>query len=148
MEQHPQAVVLKAGEASSSPLDLLHAEVEALGRTVGCTGPVMVQDLLAPALQGVTEGDDLLDVVRSATDDGLVEEDGGLLRVVGEIDVTDRLLGQPGTEQLVVRVTEAQSEQQAVVSSLVEPFSPFEEQLADPIERVVLPAAMCACAQR
>jgi hypothetical protein len=89
----------------------------------------MVQDLPPPALQGVAEGDDLLDVVGPAADDGLVEKDGGLLRVVGEIDVTDRLLGQPGTEQLVVRVTEAQSEQQAVVSSLVEPFSPFEDSL-------------------
>src|SRR5271167_27565 len=140
MQQDSKSVVLEAGEAPTGPLDLLHAEVLALGRAVRCTSPVVVQDLLPPPMQGVAEGADLLDVVGPATGDGLVEQHGGVFWIVGEIDVTDRLLGQPRTEQLVVGITQPQPEQQAVVSSLVEPFGPLQQELSDPVERIVLPA--------
>lgn len=140
MQEHPEPVVLEGCEASARTLDLLHTEVLALGWAVRGTGPVMVQDLFSPSLQGVTEGADLIDVIGPTTGDGLLEQHGGFLRIIGEIDVTDRLFGQPGTEELVVRITDAQSEQQTVLSSLVEPFGPFEQELPDPIERVGLPA--------
>ena len=55
--------MLEGREPSAGPLDLLDAEVLALGRTVGRPGPVVVQDLLPPSLQGVAEGADLVDVV-------------------------------------------------------------------------------------
>ena len=63
MEEDSQAVVLEAREAVAGALDLLHAQVEALGRTVGGPGAVVVQDLLLPALERVAEGTDLSDVV-------------------------------------------------------------------------------------
>jgi hypothetical protein len=53
----------------------------------------MVQDLLTPASQGLTEGANLGDVVGATTDDGLVEGHGSFPRVVGQIDVTDRFFG-------------------------------------------------------
>ena len=107
MEQHTKSVVLKAGEAATGPLDLLHAEVEPLGRAVRGTRSVVVQDLLAPALERVAKGADLIDRVGATSGDGLVEENGGVDDVVGEVDVTDGLLGQPRPEQLVVGVTDA-----------------------------------------
>jgi hypothetical protein len=45
VKQDPQAVVLEAGEAMAGSLDPLHAQVHALGGTVGGPGAVMVQDL-------------------------------------------------------------------------------------------------------
>jgi hypothetical protein len=53
-----------------------------------------------------------------------------------------RIVGQPGTEELVVGITDAQSEQHPIGTAFVEPFGASEEQLADPIQRVRLAAAM------
>jgi hypothetical protein len=38
VEQNSEPVVLEAGEATSGTLDLLHAEIEAFGRTVSIAG--------------------------------------------------------------------------------------------------------------
>ena len=62
--------------------------------------------------------------------------------IVGEVDVAHGFLGQPGAEHLVVGVTDAQAEQHPVSASVVEAFAAGEEQLADPIQRVVLAAAV------
>ena len=72
MKKDPQPVVLEAGEATTGTLDLLDAQVEAFGRAVGSAGAVMVQDLGPPALEGISEPSDLLDLVALASDDGLV----------------------------------------------------------------------------
>ena len=59
------------------------------------------EDLGAPVLQRVAERDDLGHLVTKAAGDHAVEEDRGLGRVLGEIDVTEVLLGEPGPlEQL------------------------------------------------
>jgi len=98
MKKDPQPVVLEAREATPGTLDLLHAEVEALGRAVGGAGAMVVQDLGAPALERVAERADLIDLVALASDDGLVEEHSGNLRILGQVDVAHRLLGQPRSE--------------------------------------------------
>jgi hypothetical protein len=73
MKKNAQAVVLEAGEASAGALDPLQAEVHLLGRSVGGTGAVVVEDLVGPALEGVAEGSDLGDLVAFAPDDGLAQ---------------------------------------------------------------------------
>ncbi len=50
------------------------------------------------------------DLVGGAAGDGLVDEQLGVSAVVGEVDVADRLLAQPGAEQLVMGVTDPQPE--------------------------------------
>jgi hypothetical protein len=72
MKNDPQPGVLEAGEATPGTLDLLDAQVEALGRAVGGAGAVMVQNLGPQALEGISERSDLLDLVALASDDGLV----------------------------------------------------------------------------
>ena len=74
---------------------------------------MVVQDLGAPALERVAERADLIDLVALASDDGLVEEHSGNFRILGQVDVAHRLLGQPGPEQLVVGIAVAQPEQDA-----------------------------------
>lgn len=103
---------------------------------------MVVQDLLAPALERVAEGPDLIDRVGATSGDGLVEENGGVDDVVGEVHVTDGLLGQPRPEQFVVGVTDAESEQQPVLSSFVESLGALQEQLSDLEQWVVSAAAM------
>jgi hypothetical protein len=87
MEQHPQWVVLEALEAPTGPLDLLHAQVEALGRTVEGPGAVVVQDLGSPASKRVVQGEDLVHLVVLAPGDRLVQKRRGVGQVVGEVDV-------------------------------------------------------------
>ena len=55
VKKHPQPAVIEACEAPSGTLDLLHAQVEPLGRSFGDAGAVVVQDLGAPTLECVTE---------------------------------------------------------------------------------------------
>ena len=97
---------------------------------------MVVQDFPSPSLQRVTERADLFDVIGATANDGLLEH-GGFLRIVGEIDVSDRFFGQPHAEQFVVGIAQAQPEQESVVSSLVEPLGALQEELADPVERIV-----------
>lgn len=54
-----------------------------------------MEDLAAPGGEGSTKGADLFDVVGGAAGDGLVEQQGGLVNVVGEVQIAYRLLGQP-----------------------------------------------------
>jgi hypothetical protein len=75
---------------------------------------VVGEDLAAPRRQGVAERADLIYLVGGAADDGLVEQCRGVGRRVGEVHVAHRLLGQPGTEQFIVGVADAQSEQHPV----------------------------------
>ena len=81
---------------------------------------MVVQDLALPALKGVAQGADLLDLVALAPDDRLAQESAGLADTLGQVDIAHRLLGQPGAEELVVGITAAQPEQHALVTSLVE----------------------------
>jgi len=140
MEQHSKPVVLEAGEAVAGALDLLHAEVESLGRPVRSTGLVVSEYLRPPAPERVPERPDLRHVVGEAAGDCLVEEHGGDERIVGEIDVTHGLFRQPGTENVVVGITEAQPEQHPRAAAFVEPLGSREKQLSDAIEGVVLPS--------
>jgi hypothetical protein len=93
-------------------------------------------------LEGGAERTDLFDRVALAPDDGLVQEYTGNLRILGQVDVANRLLGQPGTEEFVVGVTVAQPQQHAVMTILIEAFVTREQELADLTERVGLAAAM------
>jgi hypothetical protein len=92
-------------------------------------------------LEGGAERTDLFDRVALAPDDGLVQEYTGNLRILGQVDVANRLLGQPGTEEFVVGVTVAQPQQHAVMTILIEAFVTRELELADLTERVGLAAA-------
>ena len=64
------------------------------------------EDLGAPVLQGVAERDDLVDLIGKATCDHLVQQHGGLVRIIGEIDVAQVLLGEPRSEDFVVGIAE------------------------------------------
>jgi hypothetical protein len=135
--------VVEAREAPAGyALDLLHAVVEAFGRSIGGARAVVVHDLLPPTLQGVTEPADLSYLVGPTDRDGLVEELGGLYWIDGEVDVAHRLIGEPFAQELVVRVAKAQTEQHPVVPTLIEPIGTCQQQLADPAGRFVLPATV------
>ena len=62
--------------------------------------------------------------------------------ILGQVDVAHRLLGQPRSEKLVVRIAVAQPQQDAFMAALVEAFVAGEQELADPIERIGLSTAM------
>jgi hypothetical protein len=78
------------------------------------------EDLGAPALQGVAERDDLVDLVSEATCDHSVQQHCGLVRIIGEIDVAQVLLGEPRSEDLVVGIAETKPKGHAVDASLVQ----------------------------
>lgn len=124
---------------------LLDGQVEGFGGAVGGAGAVMVEDLGAPAPEGVSEAADLGDVVVGAADDRLVEEGGGVVGVVGEVDVSDGFLGQSGAADLVVGVTDSQAQQHPLLTRVVEAFGAFGEELADPIQRVGLASPVAKC---
>ena len=92
-----------------------------------------------PRRQRVSQRADLVHLVAAAAGDRLVDQDGGFVRVVGQVDVAHRLLSQPGAQHLVVGVADAQTEQHPVVAPVVEALG-AGEQLADPIQRVGLAA--------
>jgi hypothetical protein len=71
VEQDTESVMVEVGEPSAGPLDLLGAEVHALGRSVGRTGAVVVQDLAVPARQRVGERSDLGHLVTGTRGDGV-----------------------------------------------------------------------------
>ncbi len=62
-------------------------------------------------------------VVGGAADDGLVEQRRCVGWRVGEVHVAHRFLGQPGAEQFVVGVTDAQAEQHPLRAAFVEAFA-------------------------
>ena len=132
--------MLEAAEAVAAALDLLDAQVQAFRWSVAGAGGVVGQDLVAPGPQRVAETDDLGHVVGEAAGDRLVEQGAGVSRCAGEVDVAHRLLGQPGAQQLVVGIADAQAEQDPLMASFIQPFSAGEEQLADPIERIAFAA--------
>lgn len=101
--------MLEAAEAVTAALDLLDAEVEAFGGPVRRSGGVVGEDLRPPPLQCLAEADDLRHVIREAAGDRLVEHGAGVGPRLGQVDVADVLLGEPGAEHLVVRVTDAQA---------------------------------------
>jgi hypothetical protein len=108
-EEYPEAVVPEVPEAMPAALDC-DTEVHALGRTVAGAGAVVVEDLRAPSLEGATESTEFGDGILLAADDRLVEEGGRLLHVLGQIHITHRLLGQPGTEHLRGGVADAEAD--------------------------------------
>src|SRR5688572_24134457 len=104
----------------TTTLDLLDGEVETLRGSVAGAGAVVGDDLAPPRRQGLSQRVDLLDVVSRAAGDGLVDKHSGLAGIIGQIQVSNRLLGQPGTEYLVVGIADAKPEQHPVVAPLVE----------------------------
>ena len=70
VEQHAEPVVVEPAKTMAAALDLLNAEVEALGRTVRCAGRVPVEDLNSPRFESVAERSDLGDLVVPAAGDG------------------------------------------------------------------------------
>jgi len=55
MEQYSKAVMIETDKAMTGALDLLHAQVEPLRRSVRSARSMVVEDLWPPALQGVAE---------------------------------------------------------------------------------------------
>ena len=82
----------------AAALDLLHAEVEAFGRTVAGAGVVVGEDLSSPRGEGLAEGSDLGDVVVGAAGNGLFDQQLGVGSIVGEVEVADVLLCEPRPE--------------------------------------------------
>lgn len=70
--------MVEGPEPVAAALDLLHAEVQALGGAVGGAGDAVGEDLGAPPLQRVAERGDLGDVGLCAAGDGLVQQDPGI----------------------------------------------------------------------
>ena len=91
-------------------------------------------------LERVAERTDLFDLVALAAGDGLVEKRARPRRPLGEVDVTHRLFGQPGPEQLVVGIAATQPEQHAIVAAFIEALGAGQQELADPVERIDFPA--------
>src|SRR3546814_8544308 len=99
-------LVLHVPEATPGSLDLLDEKVRGLDRAVRGSCAVVVQDLAAPAAQGLEEPGELGPGVGiGAPGDGVIERFGGLREVVGEVHVPDLLLAGPGGRQRVVGVT-------------------------------------------
>src|SRR3546814_9026549 len=79
-------LVLHVPEATPGSLDLLDEKVRGLDRAVRGSGAVVVQDLAAPAAQGLEEPGELGPGVGiGAPGDGVIERLGGLGEVVGEV---------------------------------------------------------------
>ena len=142
VEEDAEPVVLEGLEAVTAALHLLHAQVQPFGRSVGRAGVVVGEDLGPPRSQGLAQRADLGHVVGQAADDGLVQQQRGVGRGVGQVHVAHRFFGQPGAEELVVRVTDAQAEQHPSRALLVEAFGAGEQQLADPKQRIAFAASM------
>ncbi len=70
------------------------------------SGAVVGEDLGPPESRSVAERSDLGRLVLETPDDRLVEEDRGFIGVVGQVNDYHRLLRQPRTEELVVRVAD------------------------------------------
>jgi hypothetical protein len=88
---------------------------------------VVGEDLGAPRGERVAERPHLGHLVDRAARDRLVEQGRRIRWTVSKVDVAHGLLGQPGAEQLVVRVTDAQAEQHPVRAALVEPYGAGEQ---------------------
>ena len=91
VEQHAEPVVVEVAEPVAGALDALDAPVEAFAGAVGCAGVGVDEDLGAPPGDGAAQGADLGDFVGGAAGDGLVQQDGGLGGIVGEVEVADGL---------------------------------------------------------
>lgn len=73
---------------------------------------------------------------------GSVERRGGVVERGGEVDVADVLACDPGVLDFAGRVAVTECLVEAFPAVLVEAFAAHQEQLADPVERVALPAAV------
>ncbi len=100
------------------------------------------EDLGAPRPQCLAQRLDLLDRVGRTARDHLVQQQRGVVAIVGEVDVTDGFFGEPRAEHFVVGVTDPQSKQEPVRAAFVEAFRTGEQQLADPIQRIGLATAV------
>jgi len=130
--------VTEVGQPTAGSLDLLGAEVRALRGSVRSAGPVVVQDLAAPVGERATHRPDLRHLVALAGVDGVVKQRRRTGQLVDEIDHPHRFLRQPGAEQLVLGIADTQSSEQLLPAALVEALFAFQEQLADPKQRIVL----------
>jgi len=103
---------------------------------------VVGEDLGAPAPDGLGEGGKFGSgrgaVVAPVQQ--LVDDSGGFGGVVGPVDVTDLLLRGPGIRDGVVRVSGGERVVESLPGLLVEAFRTEQQELADVIERVALPA--------
>lgn len=106
-EPYAQPVVLEGSESVAAALDLLDAQVEALGGPVARAGAVVGEDLALPRVEGLGESDDLGHVVGETAGDGLVERHACVAPALGEVGVADRCHGEPCAEDLVAGVTDA-----------------------------------------
>lgn len=132
-EQDAQSVVGEVAEPATGTLDLFDQEVGRLDRAVGRARRVVGEDLPAPASQRFGEASQFLARLGCAAPrDGVVERDGGSFGVVGEVDVSDLLLGDPGVLHLAARVAVAQRRPEPLPARFVDAFSAEEEQLARP----------------
>ena len=86
--------MLEAGEAAAGTLDPLHAQVHALGRPVGGTGAVMVQDLVDQRSR-VSPRERISGTSSPWHPTMALRSRCGLRRPAGQIDVADRFFGQP-----------------------------------------------------
>ena len=82
---------------------------------------------------------------RSCTPRWPCREHSGLLGIVSEVDVAHGLLGQLRSQQRVIRVAVAQSEQDAFLAVLIASLIVREQELADPLERIVSAPAAPSC---
>jgi hypothetical protein len=66
---------------------------EPFGGSVESTGLVMVEDLRPPPGENAAQCLHLGYVVFAAAGDGLVDESGSIVRIVDQVDVTNRFFG-------------------------------------------------------
>lgn len=142
-EQDPEPVVVEVPEPAAGSLDSLDGEVRGFDGTVARAGGVVGEDLVTPAAERLRETAQLGAGLHSgAPSDRIVEQRGGVVGVVGEIDVADLLLRDPRVADLVARITRVERRVDARPAGRIDSFRAEEQEPADVVERVAVPAAM------
>jgi hypothetical protein len=97
---------------------------------------VVGEDLGAPAGERAPERADLRNLVGPTALDGLVEQERGVDRLLGEVDIAHRLLGDPGAEHLLVGVAHLEAEQHPLEAGALQALGAGQHQLSDPVEGI------------
>src|SRR5215216_4536535 len=143
MQQQPQPVIGEVAEAVADPLHLLDEQVDRLGGPIGAAGgQVPGQDLGLPGPHGAGQTGQLeeLDAVAPAVE--AVQRDAGARQITGGVDRTQQFLALPGGRDLAETIPRRESRVQPRSATAGELFGRCQQQLADPVQRIVLAPAM------
>src|SRR5690606_6404390 len=142
-EEDAEPVVGEVAVAAAGALDLLDEQVRRFDGAVAGAGVVVGDDLGPPPSQGLGETSQFgAGFGLGAPGDGVVDPFSGEVGVVGGVDRTVLLLGDTAVPNFVVGVAGVEGGVEALPAGFVDAFGAEEQQLADVIERITLPAPM------